>query len=168
MFCSECGKELKEGAMFCPECGAKVKVVETVQVEETVAQTEPVYTEPTPVQMQQPVSNGDSVTFTQAVRLYFQNYANFSGRATKAEYWWAFLFNLLVNFAASLIQPIGSLVVLALFIPGLSVGVRRLHDTGKSWVYLLMSFIPIVGIILLIVQFCKESDGDNQWGPATK
>ncbi len=151
MFCNQCGQELKEGVVFCPNCGAKVKNVTEEQHKDYVQSV---------VQ-----TNGNSVTFPQAVKLYFQNYANFKGRATRAEYWWAVLFNLLVNFVASLIQPVGSLIVLALLIPGLSVGVRRLHDVGKSGFYILMSLIPLVGAIILIVQFCKESAGDNQWGP---
>lgn len=154
MFCNECGNELKEGAEFCTNCGTKAKKDEVERSDEILH---------TVVQ-----SSGHNVTFSQAVRLYFQNYTNFKGRATRAEYWWAVLFNVLVNFIASLIQPVGSLLVLALLIPGLSVGVRRLHDVGKSGLYLLMSFIPLVGAVILIVQFCKGSDEDNQWGASTR
>ena len=186
MFCNECGKELKEGAVFCTNCGAKSKnatveqnndqinTSDSYQAEESQSaeESQPVYAEPAYQAEPQPQpivqSSGNRVSFPQAVRLYFQNYANFKGRATRAEYWWAFLFNLLVSFVATFIQPVGSLLVLALLIPGLSVGVRRLHDVGKSGFYMFMSFIPLVGAIILIVQFCKESDGDNQWGASTR
>lgn len=166
MFCNQCGKELKEGAVFCTNCGAKSKNA-TVEQNNDEINTSNSYQAET--QSQSVVqSSGNSVSFPQAIRLYFQNYANFKGRATRAEYWWAFLFNLLVSFVATFIQPVGSLLVLALLIPGLSVGVRRLHDIGKSGFYLFMSFIPLVGAIILIVQFCKESDGDNKWGVSTR
>jgi uncharacterized membrane protein YhaH (DUF805 family) len=57
---------------------------------------------------------------------------------------------------------IGAFVV---FIPMLAVSARRLHDTGKSGWYYLMSLIPLVGFIIVIVQWCKDSVGDNQYGP---
>lgn len=109
---------------------------------------------------------GREVSFGEAIKLFFVNYVNFTGRATRSEYWWAYLFNFLVSLATSWIPVLGGIVSLGMMIPGLSLGVRRLHDTGKSWVYLLMGLIPLAGVIILIVQYCKPSDGDNQWGPA--
>lgn len=110
----------------------------------------------------------NKVTFGEAVQLYFKNYVNFTGRASKSEYWLAFLFNMLVNMGistiSSVIHPIFNILSLAFIIPGFSLSIRRLHDTGKSWVYIFMSLIPIAGPILLIMQFCKDSDGDNEWG----
>ena len=52
--------------------------------------------------------------------------------------------------------------------PGLSIVIRRLHNTGKSWVYIFMGLIPLAGPIILIVQYCKESDADNMLGPAPR
>ena len=89
---------------------------------------------------------------------------NFTGRSTRSEYWWAFLFTTLVGIVVSYIPVVGALLLVALYIPGLSISVRRLHDIGKSWTFLLMGLIPIAGAIILIINFCKESDGDNQWG----
>lgn len=76
-----------------------------------------------------------------------QNYANFSGRAPRAEFWWFFLFQLLV----SLIPLVGTLAALAFLIPSLAVTVRRFHDIGRSgWWYLL----PVaVGIAMLTLLF---------------
>lgn len=113
-----------------------------------------------------------SVSFGDAIKLFFKNYANFTGRATTSEYWFAFLFNFIIGFVLGCIPVVGWILSvpysLAVFIPGLSIAVRRMHDTGKSWAYLLMGLIPIAGLIILLVQFCKDSDGDNKWGPARR
>ncbi len=55
-----------------------------------------------------------------------------------------------------------------LFIPEFAVTVRRLHDVGKSAWYLLLYFYPVIGWIVLLVWFCKDSEGDNQYGPSEK
>ena len=124
--------------------------------------------------------NNGNVSFTEAISLYFKNYATFSGRASKSEYWFAYLFTFIINtligflggfFGA--IEPdfviifniISGLFSLATLIPTLAVAVRRLHDTGKSGGYYFIAFIPIVGIILLLIQLTKNSEWDNQWGP---
>lgn len=178
MFCTKCGKEVREDAVFCTFCGEPMKVIveEEVQVEETLveevsvveevtveeAPVEEIVQEPTPVE---PVhTNGGKVGFGQAIALFFKNYVNFTGRSTRSEYWWAFLFTTLVGIVVSYIPVVGALLLVALYIPGLSISVRRLHDIGKSWTFLLMGIIPIAGAIILIINFCKESDGDNKWG----
>lgn len=108
------------------------------------------------------------VGFGEAIKLFFVNYVNFTGRSTASEYWYAYLFNFLVALCTSWIPVVGTLISLGLIIPGLAVGIRRLHDTGKSWVYMLMGLIPLAGFIILIVQYCKASDADNKWGPAPR
>ena len=102
-----------------------------------------------------------NVDFVTAVKIFFSKYADFSGRASKSEFWWSYLFCFLVG----LIPFVGWVASLALFIPSLACAVRRLHDTGKSGTYYLISFIPIAGIILLIIEWCKDSVGDNMYGP---
>lgn len=108
--------------------------------------------------------------------MFFKNYGNFRGRASRSEYWWAVLFYWIIYTtlagAAIVFVPILGLIITTLFliaflIPMLSVGVRRLHDIGKSWEYILFGLIPYAGLIILIVYFCKDSDGDNQWGQAS-
>ena len=110
-------------------------------------------------------AHNGKVGFGEAIKLFFKNYANFSGRASKSEYWWAFLFNCLASFVLGLIPYVGAVISLGLIIPGLSLNIRRLHDSGKAWYYLLMGLIPFAGFIILIVYFCADSDGDNEWGP---
>ncbi len=120
------------------------------------------------------------VSFSEAVnRALTVNYCNFSGRASRSEYWWYALFSGIVNIAMFIIvalvtyligqtagQVINCLVGLALFLPGLGLSVRRLHDIGKSGWWLLLAFIPLVGAIILIVWFCQDSQmADNEYGP---
>lgn len=111
-----------------------------------------------------------------------RNYADFSGRARRTEYWMFALFNLIFYVAAIILDnilgttvsnlPYGLfyfLYALAMFIPGLAVSVRRLHDTGKSGWMILIAIIPIVGAIWLLVLYCTDSDaGENEYGPNPK
>ena len=130
----------------------------------------------------------------EAVKTCFHKYVKFSGRARRSEYWKFALFNILVTFVltliASLVAGMGSGAVasdsaqgapgivaiysLVILLPTLSVGVRRLHDIGKSgWSYLIQ-LIPLVGSIIFLVWLCKDSEpGENVYGrnpkePSTK
>ncbi len=117
------------------------------------------------------VHNG-KVSFFKAIALLFKNYFNFKGRASKSEYWWAFLFNTIasvfVYFLSYAVPPLGGLCSIALTIPQISLSVRRLHDIGKSGAFYFMGLIPFAGAIILLIQFFKNSDGDNKWGPGPK
>lgn len=100
------------------------------------------------------------------------NFANFQGRARRSEYWWFYLFTIICNVVASIIDgaigmPIVSIVVmLALIIPGLAVTIRRMHDTGRSGWWIFIILIPLVGIILYIYWFVQRGTvGANAWGP---
>jgi uncharacterized membrane protein YhaH (DUF805 family) len=104
-------------------------------------------------------------------------YADFSGRARRSEYWYFFLFYLLIYFgliiASTMLGRIGAILtlvfLLAMLIPSLSVGVRRLHDTDRSGWWLLISLIPLVGAIILIVFAVQDSDpGENRFGSNPK
>jgi len=105
-----------------------------------------------------------------------KNYAGFSGRARRKEYWMFSLFQLIFIILAWIADMIlGTpmilyfLYVLGTFIPSLAVTVRRLHDTNKSGWFILISLIPIIGSIWLLVLMCTDSDpGDNQYGPNPK
>ncbi|TFI56861.1 DUF805 domain-containing protein [Sphingomonas parva] len=110
--------------------------------------------------------------------LPLKRYAEFSGRSRRKEYWMFFLLMLAANFAVGilgtilgdLIEMVLSLLLLVAFlIPGIAVGIRRLHDTGRSGWWLLISLIPIVGSIILIVFLASDGTrGPNEYGPDPK
>ena len=113
--------------------------------------------------------------FLEAVKSCFSQYTGFSGRARRSEYWYFTLFNCIVSFATSFIGTrlhfgwLASIISLALLLPALAVCIRRLHDIGKSGWWYLIGLIPVVGFILLIVWFCRDSEaGANQYGPNPK
>lgn len=108
-----------------------------------------------------------------------KQYADFNGRARRTEYWMYLLFNIIFLFAAAILDnilglkfspeiPYGFIYMiyaLAVFIPGLAVTVRRLHDVDKSGWFVLIAFIPLVGAIWLLVLYCTEgTPGTNQYG----
>ncbi len=103
----------------------------------------------------------------EAVTAALKNYAKFTGRARRSEYWWFFLFWIIAIFATSFIsQNLAAIVVLALILPSLGVGIRRLHDIGKSGWWCLVSLIPLIGALVLIYWAVQPSGGDNAYGPA--
>lgn len=113
-----------------------------------------------------------------------KQYADFSGRARRKEYWMFFLFNTLFGvgliFIGSMLGVLISggdedvaisigyglyfLYALAIFIPGLAVCVRRLHDVGKSGWWFLISLVPFIGGIWLFVLLVTDSEDENQYG----
>lgn len=99
-----------------------------------------------------------------------KNYVNFEGRATRAEFWWFFLFNCIVGLILSLFGKVGTVLSgvwsLAILLPYLGLSARRLHDINKSGWFLLLGLIPVVGIIILIIWWAKAGDvTENQYGP---
>ena len=102
-----------------------------------------------------------------AVKTCFNKYADFTGRATRSEFWWFFLFQVIVLMAAGAISDIlYGIVALGLLLPGLSVGARRLHDIGKTGWLLLLWIIPIIGWVVLLYWAVQPSGPTNEYGPA--
>ena len=105
-----------------------------------------------------------------------RKYAEFRGRARRSEYWLFILFAAVVFFIAALIDVlvfgrpsvIYGLSVLALLIPHLAVGFRRLHDTDRSAWWLLLGVIPLVNLVLLVFFLLPGTVGDNRYGPDPK
>ena len=103
---------------------------------------------------------------------------NFKDRSSRSEYWWWTLFGIIVNMVAAItdtiigIQLIQFIAALALFLPGLAIAVRRLHDVGRSGWFLLFVLVPVLGWIILyyfLVQPSESTDPrprPNQWGLA--
>jgi uncharacterized membrane protein YhaH (DUF805 family) len=110
------------------------------------------------------------MTFSEAVRDGFAQYATFIGRSSRSAYWWWWLFSLIVVVATVLVdlalgtRIISGLVSLALLLPDLSVLVRRLHDTGHSGWWILISLVPLIGAIVLLVFTLQASEPPNRWG----
>src|SRR5512145_3195420 len=105
-----------------------------------------------------------------------KKYAVFSGRARRTEYWMFFLVSLIISVVLGVVEPmvgspgfIGIVYSLAVLVPSLAVGVRRLHDTGRSGWWLLIGLVPVIGVIVLIVFAVGDSQpGANQYGPNPK
>jgi len=101
-----------------------------------------------------------------------ENYANFSGRLSVPGYWWYFLANFLIVVILQILGAVSGIFVLlsfvyaiAVLVPGLAAGVRRLHDTGKSGLFLLLGLIPLVGFIILIVLLAGQGQPQvNEYG----
>lgn len=110
--------------------------------------------------------------FDEAIRSGFRQYATFSGRASRSEYWYWVLFIVIASVAANIVDAsldtgvFGALVGLALFVPNLAVAIRRLHDIGKSAWNILWALIPLLGTIYLIYLYVQPSQpGTNAYGP---
>ncbi len=139
MFCAQCGDKNDVLGSFCKTCGVALEI-------------------------------SKAVSFSDAISLAFKNYVNFHGRSTRAEYWWIFLFTFTLSIVTQIIDLFSSLGVtnfissLLVLLPSLAVGVRRLHDIGKSGWWLLLWFAVIVGWVILLVWSVRKSDGPNKYG----
>ena len=103
----------------------------------------------------------------EAIKVCFRKYAEFAGRAPRAEFWWFALFQVLVLLVAGMLGKFVYFVaVAALFLPGIAVGARRLHDIAKSGWFQLIYLIPLIGFFLLLYWFVQPSGGANQYGNA--
>jgi uncharacterized membrane protein YhaH (DUF805 family) len=117
----------------------------------------------------------------------FRKYAVFSGRAQRAEYWYFYLFNIIISIilgilgkiigvfnltigtAGNEVNILSAIYSLAVLIPGLAVSVRRLHDVGKSGWMILINLIPLIGTIWYLILMIRDSvPGENEYGPNPK
>jgi uncharacterized membrane protein YhaH (DUF805 family) len=124
------------------------------------------------------------MSFSQAVSSVLLNqYATFSGRARRSEFWWWYLFVTIVYTVAAIIDSaagltysdltvgggwIATIAWIVFFIPNLAVSVRRLHDTSRSGWWILIGLVPFVGWLVLLYFFVLDSANDNQYGPNPK
>lgn len=108
--------------------------------------------------------------------LALKKYATFSGRSRRKEYWMFTLFYVIFAIGVAILDGIlgspgilGAILALGLFIPSLSVAVRRLHDTGRSGWWFLIVFLPLVGFFVLLYFMVQEGHaGDNAYGANPK
>ena len=111
-----------------------------------------------------------------------KKYAVFNGRARRKEYWFFSLFNLIIIIVLGVIDGmtgsysasagmglLGGIYMLAVLVPAIAVGIRRLHDTNRSGWWLLIVFVPLIGaIVLLVFMVLDSSPGENQYGANPK
>ncbi len=133
------------------------------------------------------------MSFTESIKICFQKYIDFSGRASRSEYWWFTLFTVIVQVLTFWIPFLGFIIALALLLPSLAVTARRLHDTNRTGWWMLfpiglglagiiagavLVFIvgalgailiflgPVIGFVTLLAFLIQPSDpGANQYGP---
>ena len=112
------------------------------------------------------------MTFTQAIASGFRRYFDFTTRSSRSEYWWGTLFSILTSAVATVFDEVlfdgatilDALNTIVLFIPGVTVAVRRLHDTDRSGWWFLIAF-TIIGILLLIYWYIQPGTaGSNRYG----
>lgn len=144
VFCRGCAKEISTLAVACPQCGA-------------------------PQATQQSYAQGPAVSTGNPYLEALKNYAVFKGRATRREYWMFILINLGVAIVVGVLDTLlnskgilSNLYNLALLLPSIAVGVRRMHDTDRSGWWLLL---PIVNIVFLVQD---SQPGPNRFGENRK
>ena len=120
------------------------------------------------------------MTFTKSIEVCFNKFAIFSGRASRSEFWWFFLFGILGGIVAAIIDvmifgysievtgPIGWIFTIIILLPSLAVGARRLHDTDKTGWWQLLWITIIGGIIVIIWQATMGEKKKNRYGAPIK
>lgn len=140
-FCSQCGAEPDPLAVVCVQCGAALKEVKKPKQKSAEPENDFVWA---------------------LKRCFLEKYVDFKGRASRKEFWWWYLACGVVGFTPF----IGWVLSLAVVIPQLAAGARRLQDTGRSPFLLFFNLLPIVGWILLIIWWAQPSaEGENEYGP---
>lgn len=109
-----------------------------------------------------PVNDGNAMTFFESIRVCFAKYADFTGRATRPEFWWFTLFVTLVAAALTyLSESLTNIFLIAMVLPQFAVGTRRLRDIGKSPWWQLFLLAPIAGVILLGILWAQPPTTDS-------
>ncbi|KAF1080437.1 MAG: hypothetical protein GQF41_3261 [Candidatus Rifleibacterium amylolyticum] len=103
--------------------------------------------------------------------LPWQKFAVFDGRAGRREYWTFVLVNFVISMVINILAKqvgvigiVGLLFSLATLVPSIAVGIRRLHDTGKSGWYMLLMFIPLLGWLAMLLFMVQPSSEANDYG----
>ena len=151
MFCSKCGTENAVTVSFCSQCGTSTAPANAAVSGVTSAVAK----------------SPEEITFTKAIPICFSKYFDFKGRASRPEFWWFYLFTLLISWAASVVdssQILSMLFSLAVLFPTLAAGARRLHDNNRSGWWQLIA-LTVIGLIPLIIWLAsKGSDQENRFG----
>ena len=108
--------------------------------------------------------------FTDALK----KYADFTGRASRKQYWMFALIYIIIYIALGLVDAflgsvwLASIFSLILIVPSISITTRRLHDTSRSGWWQLIYLIPLIGLIVMLVFLCQDSHEDNEYGISPK
>ena len=112
------------------------------------------------------------MNFIESIKICYKKFFDFSGRASKSEYWWFQLYAIIIYGMQFVFQGdlvlVFSILVIANIIPLYAAGVRRLHDTDKSGWMVLISVIPIIGLYIIFLLMGDGSKGKNRFGPKPK
>ena len=112
----------------------------------------------------------EDINFFQSIKICFQKFFIFKGRASRSEYWWFYLFYIVTGAIPSsipneLVMAFGWIMIILLLIPSLAAAVRRLHDVNTSGFFLLIAIIPVLGPIIVLVKIIgKGTLGKNRFG----
>ena len=112
------------------------------------------------------------MNFTESIQTCYKKFFDFSGRASKSEYWWFQLYGIIIYGLLFVFQGdlalVFSILAIANTIPLWAAAVRRLHDTDKSGWFVLISIIPFIGLIIIFLLIADGSKGKNKFGPKPK
>ena len=112
------------------------------------------------------------MNFIESLQICYKKFFDFSGRASKSEYWWFQLYNTILYILTFVFQNdlalLFSILVIANLIPVFAAGVRRVHDSNKSGWWILISFVPIIGLYIIVLLITDGSKGKNRFGPKPK
>ena len=163
---------VQPGTLVWTDGMAEWQPISATPLYQMLASSPPPVTRAAQAQQSYPTTTSAGVGFADAVKICLSKYVDFTGRAVRSEYWYFTLFSFLASLVMVIIEGfigmrgiLSTLMNLALILPHLAVGVRRLHDTDRSGWWFLIMFVPLVGIIVLLYFFCqKGTDGRNRFG----
>lgn len=185
MLCS-CGVNNIFGAKVCKACGtsleSKPNATSVTQSNDLATQSAPVIGQTKIQEVATPSDQHDApaksvgseldfIPYTSNIQFnYFikglRNSFDFNGRATKSEFWYFVLFEILTLLVIGIFSAtLYALAALIMFIPATSVMVRRMHDIGRSWKWLLLVLVPLVGLVVLYWLIQPSEAKENAWGP---
>ena len=174
LFCTNCGQKLPENSKFCRACGQRVEQSAAQQPAFQPSGSSPLNDGgPIPtVMIDVSRRSASSYGIFDYWKRFWVRYAEFEGRSSRPEFWWSFLMCMIMCFVFTplmIFVPVMYFILspfaLAFTIPYLAVCARRLHDIGKSGMYLLLWLVPLVGGIVLLVWFAQEGEPRaNQFG----
>ena len=184
--CTKCGVLMGDGYNYCPNCGFQhdPKAVICVKCGHELKTFVKGNNGGASRRVVSDIQNKNVYTLSEAIKSCWNKYADFSGRACRAEYWFRGLFQGIILTIPTILLVIATstfddvfisvsavlliLSSLILFLPSLAVSIRRLHDIGLSGWWYLIGLVPYLGGVLLLLWATKDSMEDNEYGTNPK